>query len=200
MTAIKFTCPHCTQKIEAGEEWGGMSVNCPHCGTQIIVPKNNIRAVEQVITPKQKEATKAQKIFGVGCGCLIIIAIIIGVLTIVGASVKSNEILLTFNNSSFETRQASLVKMYESMDNKQLYEFTALLIFIEMAGEEGKKLFEISDGRTVEEILSALKTADAMKITTNLGIELRKKNPNPSELRKKMINGLKTAKEPHIFG
>ena len=35
---MKIRCPHCEQKIDAGEEWAGQEVPCPRCGKPFMIP------------------------------------------------------------------------------------------------------------------------------------------------------------------
>lgn len=35
---IRVTCPHCSQNIEAADEWAGREVDCPGCAVKFIIP------------------------------------------------------------------------------------------------------------------------------------------------------------------
>src|SRR2546426_5240217 len=38
MAEIKFSCPHCNQRIGCDEAYGGAQIQCPACGREITVP------------------------------------------------------------------------------------------------------------------------------------------------------------------
>lgn len=40
---MKFACPHCDQRIEAGNEFAGQVVDCPSCSGKITVPGDNYK-------------------------------------------------------------------------------------------------------------------------------------------------------------
>jgi endogenous inhibitor of DNA gyrase (YacG/DUF329 family) len=38
---IKFLCPHCQTGLEAGDGLAGKKGNCPKCGKEITVPRDD---------------------------------------------------------------------------------------------------------------------------------------------------------------
>jgi len=43
MSDLKFSCPHCTQELEAPPELLGEMIDCPICGKQLQIPKSQLR-------------------------------------------------------------------------------------------------------------------------------------------------------------
>ena len=61
MGSFKFKCVFCRQKIEAEDEWSGMFAQCPNCGRQIKIRRDDEFAVKPSHTrlapekPQEKE-------------------------------------------------------------------------------------------------------------------------------------------------
>ena len=47
---MKFNCPHCSQKIEAPDEFAGTDANCPACRGAVSIPKSESSAASSSLT------------------------------------------------------------------------------------------------------------------------------------------------------
>lgn len=61
MGTFKFRCVFCRQKIEAQDEWDGMFAECPGCGRQIEVRRDDEFAVKPPHTPLAPEVPPQQE-------------------------------------------------------------------------------------------------------------------------------------------
>jgi len=52
----KFSCPHCGQHIDAGEEYAGAAATCPSCSNEIVVPVGEAEALQaEAAAPPEAE-------------------------------------------------------------------------------------------------------------------------------------------------
>ena len=51
MSAFKFNCPHCQQRLEPPPELYGQAIECPACHGRIQIPFPAVRAVQPVTAP-----------------------------------------------------------------------------------------------------------------------------------------------------
>tara|TARA_R110002096_G_scaffold91625_21_gene207380 strand:- start:2346 stop:3179 length:834 start_codon:yes stop_codon:yes gene_type:complete len=74
---MKFSCPECETKIEAGPEWFGLDTQCPHCQHPIHIPKPVSSGPQKRHSKPQKTAKK------IPVGAVVGIFLVIGVLILV---------------------------------------------------------------------------------------------------------------------
>ncbi len=59
MAEIKFSCPQCGQHLSCEEAWGGHSIECPACHTNIMVPQVQAPPPVPAAPPAKQPATGA---------------------------------------------------------------------------------------------------------------------------------------------
>ena len=89
---MEIQCPTCQGSLEAGPEWAGQVIACPHCGSQLTVPAAPPVAQAHLAAqppPKINPALKYQKkkmsgltITLIVAGCLVAAAIAFMVLVV----------------------------------------------------------------------------------------------------------------------
>lgn len=52
---IQFKCPHCEKGLEAGDGLAGKKGNCPNCGNEITVPKDDSKPQSEKKKTEKKD-------------------------------------------------------------------------------------------------------------------------------------------------
>lgn len=62
MSAYKFACPKCQQHIECDEQYAGLSINCPACQNELVVPSRPPAPTPAVTSPSPPPSAPASPI------------------------------------------------------------------------------------------------------------------------------------------
>ncbi|MGB8353059.1 MAG: hypothetical protein WCD79_04155 [Chthoniobacteraceae bacterium] len=66
---MKFSCSHCGQNLEAGEEWLGHATDCPACGGNFVVVQ--LSTTKSPVIAASPPVSLAKKSGGIGFGKIL---------------------------------------------------------------------------------------------------------------------------------
>ena len=172
LEAFRFACSHCSQHLTAEPEHIGQSLECPACGTNIVVPMPPFAAEPQSpVIPKKK----LKLAVGISVAVLLVIALI--------AISGSSEIKFDQKNP-----EASMDRMAKPLNKNKKLEFGMALMSIGLKLGSETEINRALHGKTVDEIIAmAKKSADPETLTEFEKLE-HLKNADSTDLAKQEIN------------